>query len=1131
MSKLTEQQLEVVEHAGGNILVSASAGSGKTHTMIERIKRLIITEGVGVNNILAVTFTESAAADMKQKMRKALSDVALGKLDGEITAEKKKACIEQIPDVATADICTMHAFCGRIIRSYFFTVGLSPDFKILDEADANILRISSIEKTFSEFYEKKYDWFLSLVDRHSSNRLDDNLKSLILSAYEFFDSEAEPEKLREKSAEIYTEQFIDELLVRYKQILNERLSLLKADAVSALQLFTLEGLNKACNFTNTLIGDIDAVIAAKDIYSIKWYENYKLRLDFERKLSEAAKEQKDIVAAVRKSFADLINRFSKCVGANREEDLARAAVCKEHSEKFNIVLNRFSEIYDQEKREENALDFNDLEHFALKILSEEKVAEEVREKYKYIFVDEYQDTNGVQEEIISKIAKDNVFMVGDVKQSIYGFRGCRPDFFIEKDKKMSANGEKVVRLNHNFRSTDSVINMVNSIFNYCMTDSVYGESYKEKAQLVSGELYPKDYAGRAVLHYLQKEKAEKTPDEQPRIYDVLRDRPKDVKDDTDTLAALISSIIFEERAKTIYDTKDKEFRPVTFGDIAILTRNRSSKYVSDLVSGLIANGIPVSSDVKENVCDFPEIKIVINALKLIDCFKQDLPLVSTLKSAIGDFSEEELLSIVRFYEDNATDCHGGFYEAFEFYLDNATSPLKEKLKSFNDYFEEIRLLADFVGAHGALNKLIEDSSFEAHLYAKPNGNNMVDRLRKFVSASVVSGKIMTVKEFLLRVETCPEAFGLSPFVSENTVKVMTIHASKGLEFPVVITCGLERSFNTDDDYGDILFSRNYGYAVNYYDDQKRAKGETILRGIIREEKRLERIKEEMRLFYVAATRATNALHLTFWAKNDLRRSEFHGADKFLDFIPSSMGSVVHTDAQLEFKRTLAAKKDVIIIKPDEKVVAKMQSDFAAEYPFKADCLVPLKASVTEVSKTEVIDEDAPIIYSLFDEETPSAESGTAAHRILECFDFDSDIDLFTQVESMIDGGLINREDAALVNLVRLNQALNHDAFTRIKGKKLYREKGFLVNVPASQVFDTTSEVTVLIQGVIDLLVVDGDNAEIIDYKYSSLANESLKKKYKKQLDLYAYAVEKITGKKVLRKTLVNVFHGYGESVN
>ncbi len=1130
MSKLTKEQLEVINHTNGNILVSASAGSGKTHTMIERIKRLIIKEGVGISNILAVTFTESAAADMKQKMRNALNKVALGELDNEITAQQKKACIEQIPDISTADICTMHAFCGRIIRSYFFTVGLSPDFKILDEADANILRISSVEKTFAEFYESNKDWFLSLVDRHSSNRMDDNLKSLILSAYAFFDSESNPKTLIEKSAEIYTEEFIDQLLDRYKQILNKRLSLLKADAISALQLFTLEGLVKACNFTQTLIGDIDAVISAKDIYSIKWYENYKLRLDFERNLSESAKEQKEIVSAVRKGFTDLIARFSKCVGANREEDLARAVACKEHSQKLNIILNRFAEIYAQEKREENALDFNDLEHFALKILSDESVAKEVRERYKYIFVDEYQDTNGVQEEIIAKIANDNVFMVGDVKQSIYGFRGCRADFFIEKDKNMTASGQKVVRLNHNFRSTDSVINMVNGIFNYCMTDSVYGESYKEKAQLVKGGLYPENYSGRAVLHYLQKEKEEKTPEEKPRIYDILQEKPQDKKDDTDTLASLISTIIFEERSKTFYDTKTEEHRPVSFGDIAILTRNRSSKYVSDLVSGLIANGIPVSSDVNENVCDFPEVKVMINALKLIDCFKQDLPLVSTLKSAIGNFSEEELLSIVRFYEDNAQNCYGGFFDAFEFYLNNANTPLQQKLSAFNNYFEKIRLSADFVGAHGALNKLIEDSAFEAHLYAQPNGANMVDRLRKFVSVAVVSGKILTVKEFLLRVETCPEAFGLSPFASENTVKVMTIHASKGLEFPVVITCGLERTFNTDDDYGDVLFSRNYGYAISYYDDQKRSKGETLLRGIIREEKRLERIKEEMRLFYVAATRATNALHLTFWSKNDLRREEFHGADKFLDFIPSYMGSVTHTDVELEFKRVLASKKDVIIINPDKEIVAQMQKDFLAEYPFKADCTVPLKASVTAVSKTEVDDESAPIIYSLFNEESPSAESGTAAHRILECFDFDGEDDISSQVNGMINNGLISKEDASLVNLERLNQALNNDAFSRIKGKKLYREKGFLVNVPASLIFETESDAPVLIQGVIDLLVVDGDTAEIIDYKYSSLSNESLKKKYKKQLDLYAYAVEKITGKKVLRKTLVNIFYGYGESV-
>ena len=633
--------------------------------------------------------------------------------------------------------------------------------------------------------------------------------------------------------------------------------------------------------------------------------------------------------------------------------------------------------------------------------------------------------------------------------------------------------------------------MVNSVFDFCMTKEVYGESYKEKARLVTGGLYPQEACGRAELHHLIKQSGEKKAPEIARIYDVIKEQPKEEESEIQTLSALISNIIMEERGKTFYDMKDKKFRPVEFGDIAVLTRKRQGKYVNELVSGLIANGIPVSSDVNENICDYPEIQVMINALKLIDCYLQDLPLVSTLKSSIGGFTEEDLFEVVRYYDDNVENAYGGFSDAYRFYINKAQTPLKERLLAFENYIAKVRLYADFAGAHGALVRFVNDCDIEANLYAKPLGDKMVDRLKKFISASIVNGKTLTVREFLLRVSTCPEAFGLSPFDEENTVTVTTIHSSKGLEYPVVITCGLEEPFTKKDDSKEIMHSRKYAFATRYYDEKNRTIEETLLRGVIREENYVERMREEMRLFYVATTRATYSLHLAFWSKDDMRRAEFVGAERYLDFIPSVVNKTEHDNKYLETRRKKEEVKDVIIVKPDENVLAKMRKDFEYEYPFKEDCALSLKASVSQVSKEDLKEGFAPV-HVITEDKSNTKESGTIAHKVLEYYDFTSARALTEQVNEMLLNGIVTQEELAQIDLSRLENAISNEVFNDLKGKELYREKSFLVNVPAKMVFDTSSETDVLIQGIIDLLVIDGNVAKIIDYKYSVLSKENIK---------------------------------------
>ncbi len=1111
---LTSSQEKVVNHIQGNILVSASAGSGKTHTLITRLIRLICQENVSVSDILAVTFTESAATDMKEKLREKLC---------EKISEGQTELNSQLVDLATADISTLHSFCARLIRSYFFVAGVSPDFKVLDEGESKIIKYESIDKAFREFYSSKEEWFLTLVDRHAYGRSDKNLKELILGLDKFINSEENPEKILVECLNYYTEENANKQLENYLLEIKEpfREGLEKVEM--AKRVFEDAEKPKAVDLAQRLFLDMQAFINAPDAFEgAKYYGEYNLN-KFEKVSEELLEYKKDLKDA-RDLFKQVTGDIKRIFGESKSEYYKRFNSAREHSEYLIKVITKFREIYQVEKLEENGLDFNDLEHFALKVLSDEQTRNSVSEKYKYIFVDEYQDTNGVQEALINKIQKNNVLMVGDVKQSIYGFRGCSSDFFSKKEKTMDGDGQSVVRLNENFRSSKAVIDVVNEIFNYCMTSSVYGEDYKGKSELVDGGVYPENAVGRVQIHFLQMGEKEKKQPEKPRIYDLTDLKQLQEKSEINTTASLITEIIDEELQKQYYDVKTKEMKPVTYGDIAVLTRNRNSKFVNELVSGLIAHGIPVSSEASVNVLDFPETKILVNLLKLIDCYSDDLPLACTLKSPIGNVTDEELFEIAIKYEDAFGRNGKGFYYAYKYYIDSFDTPLCKKLKEFDEYMARIRLLADFTGANGILKRVISEKNLNAYFLADRNGNDKIARIQRFVSVSISNGKVLTIKQFLNKIENCAEAFGLSYFATENTVKAMTIHMSKGLEFPVVIVCGLEKDFNKEDERKEILTDREYGFAVKSFDDDTRTKSDTPFREIIRRKQRLELIKEEMRLFYVATTRAKYSLHLTFLAKEDDRKEIFDGANNFMDFLPSSLPVTVHDENALRLCDIKKEPRKVLIGESDKQKEDEMSKNFAYLYPYLEQTTLPLKSNVT--SATNLNFDDQPLTYVLFDEPSPDTERGTIAHKLLEYYDFNSGEPIEVQIKSLVSQGVLTEEQIGKINIDRINRAIIGKDFPDLNGFRLYREKSFICNVNANVIFpDKTTDEGVLIQGVIDLLAIKDNQAKIIDYKYSSLDQAGLKAKYKTQLELYSYAVEKVLKTHVSEQIIVNLFTG------
>lgn len=1108
MNGLKKEQLSAISHEKGNMLVSASAGSGKTFVVIRRILRLLSEGKATVKDILAVTFTDAAAKDMKDKLKNALAEKVAS---GDLSAE------ENVSEISAADICTLHSFCAKLLRIYFFKAGVSPDFTVIDETEAEVLRKESMAEVFRAFYEKKDEDFLTLVKRHLKNRSNETLMNLVADIYDVSEEEPDPDAFLNRFKTVLSPCGFTDAVKEYNEILQKDIVRFVKICGDAKKVFEKESIEKGVTFCEEFAAALNSVYE-KDLYAFTKLKDYGLRnTNFGGKnASDAAKTAKKAVQSANSDLKKLVKETLLNI-TDEKTDAERFLNAYKHAEALAKVTVSFRNEYKKAKKEANVLDFSDLQRFALTVLNDADALKEIKGHYKYVFVDEYQDINPLQEKILSLLDNGNTFMVGDEKQSIYGFRGCRPEYFADKRKKLRAENS-ALDLNYNFRSAKKVIDAVNRIFDYSYTKESAGIDYKSEARLIGGGVYPEGADGRFCFHALKKAEKEKIP-EKPRIYDVLKEAGK-VKDD-ENVSSLIADIIFKETMETYFDRDEKAFVPVRFKDIAILSRRKEAEHVRNIVRGLVSRGIPVESDVTVNVCEFPEILTLIWFLRLIDCFYDDVPLINTLLSPIGGFSEEELFTAAGFCETQNFKAKN-FCDIFFYSLNAENCPVSEKFRAFKEKMDYFRNVADFKGAKGVLSDASDSCGYENLLLCRKDGRQKLKRLYKFLSLTESGGKTLTVTEFLRKIDLSPKAFSVSLSGEENAVKVLTIHSSKGLEFPVVIVCGLEKPFIKKDETPPVILDRDDGILPKFFDDGEKTVGENLARGLKKLKLRRKRITEELRLFYVATTRAEYSLHLVTEGEESERPPEFLFADKFSDFIPPTVTATLSEPSDFVFTEFKTEKRD-IIISSDTDLEKRMKETFSYVYPFNESLNIPLKTSVTSAIKS--ISQDYYYTPVLSAEEFTDKNTGIIAHRIMQHYDFNDLYSFEKQIEKMLASNIITPEEKALVNLNRIKAALFGGAFENLKGKDLYAEKEFTVNVPACVVYDTESRENVLLQGVIDLLIVDGDSAEILDYKYSVLSPEKLKEKYAKQLNLYAFAVNKILGKTVVKTSLINLYRG------
>ena len=911
-TKWTNEQLQAIKTRRCNLLVAAAAGSGKTAVLVERIIRIITDEEnpVDIDKLLVVTFTSAAASEMRERIAAAISK-ALEK------SPNSKNLQRQLTLLSRANITTMHSFCLDVIKNYFYTIDLDPSFRIGDETEATLIKNEILEELFEEYYEEDNEEFKDLIEAYSGSKDDLKLKEMILSLYRFSMSGPWPEQWLVEKAEDFNISTIDDLdkspwvkvlkdslrvelegfLNMYKKAINI------INDTDGLEPY-LEAFNSDYDYLERAYASLNEnlnsiYIALNSITFIKLKTVKKNQVSDEN----AQNTVKSIRDSVKKKIKSLIESTFEFTP---QEALDGIIGVYPFMKSLATVTLEFSKRFNEKKREKNILDFNDLEHLCLKILIDRdennniipsKVAEHFMEFFDEVLVDEYQDSNNVQETIIDLVSRrrfeeSNVFMVGDVKQSIYRFRQAKPELFLDKYNRYSleeGSNDRKIQLYKNFRSREEVIEGVNYIFKMVMSQTVGELEYTDEEALNLGASFEEVnddesiVGGEIELHILDKSGIIKEKVEDSFDDDDDDEIAKEEEEDIDGIT--LEAKIVAKRIKELFEIKDgkrfkvfdkdtKEYRDVKYKDIVILLR-ATKNWAEIFLDELGSEGIPVYADTGSGYFESIEIRTIMSLLKIIDNPLQDVPMIATLRSPICGFTAEELSDLrllnkdLYFYE-LIKEVSEGIHEINE--------ELKFKCSKFIDDLSKWRERAIYTPIDEFIWYLYMDTAFYGYVGAMPNGKLrqanlkiLFQRAKQYESTSFKG--LFNFINFINKLRKSSGDMGSAKVLGENedVVRIMSIHKSKGLEFPVVFTSGMGKQFNLMDLSNSILYHEELGFGPNFVNLETRNSYSTLAKEAIKKRIRLETLSEEMRILYVAFTRAKEKLIIT-GASSNLEKS-------------------------------------------------------------------------------------------------------------------------------------------------------------------------------------------------------------------------------------------------------------------
>ena len=1173
--KWTSEQQKVIDLRNRNILVSAAAGSGKTAVLVERIIRRLTEDDTptDVDRLLIVTFTEAAAAEMKERISAAI-EKKLEERPGDIRLERQATLIH------SAQITTIHSFCLAVIRDHFHVIGIDPGFRIAEEGELKLLKQDVLEELLEECYAEAKEEFLDFTERFGSGKSDKKIEEIILKMYEYSRSYPRPDRWLDQCVKAYESENLE---VRAE----ERVRMRAADIERVLErgLKICEEPDGPYMYGDMLDSDLE------ELERLQRAENfdamYSAAAGFKWKRLSSRKD--DTVSPDKKEKVKKLREQAKSLLKGMQEDYfyAPREVWQQDMQDalpsvvtLTELVKRFAHMLDEKKRLRNMIDFNDMEQFALAILTEEKdgelvpsaVAGEYEDRFDEVMIDEYQDSNLVQETILTSVSRVsrgeyNIFMVGDVKQSIYSFRLSRPELFMEKYNTYSLKDSVTQRidLHKNFRSREEVLDSVNDIFRQIMKKELGGIEYDDSAALYPGAEFPPLPSGKedfckSELLLLDKED---TGDEDERQAEARM------------IARRIRELI---RDGVVLDKETREYRRVQYRDIVILTR--SIRGWAEVFSSVLGEeGIPAYSVSREGYFETYEVSVLLDYLKILDNARQDLPLAAVLTSVFGGLDTRELAEIriaypnVPFYEAAAMCAESDAAE------DACMEELRGKLRRFYDQVRYFREKVPYTPIHELLEEIIDKTGYGLYIAAMPGGAQrmanvemLTERAAAFEGTSYKG--LFNFVRYIAQLKKYDVDYGEAGIMDEqaDTVRIMSIHKSKGLEFPIVFVAGMGKKFNTQDTKGSVLLHPDWGAGVDLIDLKRRTKTPTFLKKMIREETALENLAEEMRILYVALTRAKEKLIMTGAAKitedgavsdiSGVFRAE--GAKCYLDWVlpcilsdetgkvkqespveVSVFGAEDLTPQQEEVQAEVMSEDvlrnwdDSQVYEPELRERLDAQIDYV--YPFEDEGKMKLKFTVSELKKWASLAEEAgeemyeepvvvPLIPEFLKEEEilTGAPRGSAYHKLLELLDFTVDYDvenLIAAVQQLRQEGRLTDEMAECIRPKDILRFLGCRSGKRMadaaRNGKLYKEQPFVLSVDASEIYpEDCSGEKILVQGIIDVYFEEPDGLVVLDYKTDKVrTGNELKEKYHAQLDYYAQALEQLTEKPVKEKII------------
>lgn len=1157
MVNWTKEQTECIEHRGCDVLVSAAAGSGKTAVLVERVIRLVCDEGIDIDRLLIVTFTNAAAAQMKAKVEKAIHD----KLR---EMPENRHLQRQLQRLNRAKITTVHSFCMDLIRENFHLCGLSPDFTVADAQEAQLLKNESIFEAMETFFEdeQRAAGFAKFLDCFCKGK-DTECEVLLSKTYDFVRA-----------------------IPFYQDWLYERV----------MQYHNVTGLENT-DFYTLILQDISEQLETVNEFFALWEEQLKdaeadgllayaetleedraqlSRLDISgsyRKMSEQFRkisfgrlkppkkeyhrQRAERVKACREVIKKTINDIKEHYFYDTEENILRCIndVFPELFTFYELILLTDT-IYTEKKKKKNVVDFNDLEHKAITVLTQDggrsEKAEELSEFYREILIDEYQDSNDVQELIFSRIAKDNLFMVGDIKQSIYKFRNAKPELFLDKYNRFAEtnfNENRKILLSRNFRSRPEILEFTNFIFEHIMSEQTGGISYSEKEKLYPGAAYP-----------------EKTIPIEVHILD----DPSD--DDFTVTPKMKEAQLIADRIERMVGREEVfdngEMRKIDYSDILVLYRATAvnGQILSD---ELTRRNIPHFCEGQGDYFGRYEVKLMLSMLQVVDNPRNDIPLCAVLYSPLYAFSDDDLAEI-RMGED------GDFYDCVRKAAENGN----QKCIAFLESLKEYRTFRYHHTIEELINRILADTGYLYYILQKPDGMLKYDNIQKLCEiakryeSTVYKGLYSFINYVNLLIQSQTKV-SETRAPGKNCVTIMSIHKSKGLESNVVIIGGTGGKINKMDTYAPVLLDSEMGIGCNFKNTENNSVIKTIYKAAIAEKQKKEIIAEELRIFYVALTRAKQKLILTGTSRDLNREIEsvrktisgqgkqpfaVKKANSYLQYFLIAALFMQQADflekaAEKPCSFTLDTKvykdfqggtAEVAESEPEEELIfTEEEIREVLDFTYPDVSAVPKKLSVSEIKrKYEIIEDGDDLAFLAKTESDPSlpriedalflrekkltpAQKGTALHTFIEHMGFDKAVDLQSLAQYLTDKNILTQAEKNTLNFEMIERFRKSRLFQEIAdAESIHQEQSFLTELPAKALYPAAeTDDSIMIQGTIDCWFESDGKIKIVDFKTDRYSNpQEILERYRGQLELYRYALEKLLDRKI-DECLLYLFYG------